>query len=735
MANEKEVIDVEQIDRKEATPERAQQQTQTTDEQAEAKTTHQTESTEQTEMKTTQQKEPVEPSVTKTTTNEDEGADELTESDKKFLESSYEEFVRDKTVIINHFKGAINAPFSSGGDVNVGNNSNNVSSLHLSKHDISRLKDVFVPHSTFQDGIKQLEKNRLLILFHSDNVGKYTAGVVSLSKLVGNNVHQLYPSISMKELTEKVYRKNAGYIIDTVDKNFLNDFDEYSLKLIKKRLAESESYLIITANSDNFKHSNIKDYLFKCERPTEISLIIEKHLYSGDLSPLQIKKTKELLKREDFQHFVDINQLNPREIEDICSKLSRVITDEASFESVFQSLEQNLDKKIHDWFAAHDDVNLRTFMIALAVFNGLEYNFISSAAKGLRIYLDYNSIVDRPFQFTKVHLLEELGAVEFEAQINTHFGTSAIRCVRFRNEEDAKAVLRYVWANYPDEHDSILSWIKEFSKIEEFTMSEILAESLANLCHGEPDFFKIQSEIIQEWAKDDNPFYRFSAVLILMELALYKEYISPISKLVHSWACSRNKCLNWTAAVAYGTNIGINMLPQTVIDLRGLYFSRNSSIRKVCFDSFSSLFKYSCLESETLELIVAFYLWWIDNSENDKELARALTTFISIFQESDATTLLHLYKEKEIIKDGVIPISLMALKKSQTRQHMLVTIEQMFQLIGEEEKASEFIEYFLLCLMLEGDNNVENYIFNSLNKVMESPYQKQAIPIIKNLLY
>ncbi|MRH41173.1 hypothetical protein GH741_00605 [Aquibacillus halophilus] len=654
--------------------------------------------------------------------------EELEEDLKTFKEFSH------KNVIINHFKGSINAPFTSSGNVSIG--ADDFQLFEVQSEELTRINAVYEADVSYDHMTQLLQQHHALYIHHSQHIGKYTTGLALLHNLV-QNIYQIYPSITTKELIDVSFNQDTGYIIDNFDTGSMNQLDEFSLKIILQKLKETNSYLIITQNTGQISNNSLEHLAVFAQGPRDMIKVVENHIFLQDLLPKQLLKMTEILELDEFKEFLATSNIRVRDVETVTEKLSAVINGEATFDDVFHSFKQNVQKRIQDWFQHQDDFNLITFKIALAVFNEQSYELVSEAAKHLRSHLigDGSNSLLSPFKYNKEKLLAEIQAEEFEAAINTHHGITKTRHIKFKNPDNVEAVLYHVWNNYPDEHQAIFNWIKEVADGDSLSVNERLAEAVAYMCQSEADFYFLRGELIEPWAKSDNLNYRLTAGLILSYLSFYKEHIAQIGKLVHSWAKNKNFNLKWTAAVAYGSPIGINLLHQALLDLKDIYtYNDKRFIRDVTYNSLEFLFQYGNEEDIYFKNLIYLNEWWIEHKKNEFDVLDSLHIFVSFMESLDSKMITNISKNKELIRCSITKLTEQAIIRGKTRKRMLNVLEKWFRLVDEEPEIKGYIEYFFLVLLVESDLPIEEYLISIFDRVITSSKQKHAIAIAKNIL-
>jgi len=116
------------------------------------------------------------------------------------------------------------------------------------------------------------------------------------------------------------------------------------------------------------------------------------------------------------------------------------------------------NKRLREWINKNYFNPSLALMITIAVFNEMPYNWIVNEKGNLYTYLpkgnehqlDTKAVEER---------LEEIGAEICMGEITDYAGKREERFIRFADEEDADALIEYVWLQFPDLKMPILKWL------------------------------------------------------------------------------------------------------------------------------------------------------------------------------------------------------------------------------------------------------------------------------------
>ncbi|WP_080843669.1 toll/interleukin-1 receptor domain-containing protein [Cytobacillus gottheilii] len=605
----------------------------------------------------------------------------------------------------------------------------------IQQQEIAKVQHLFIPDPTFESGKSLLGEQRVLILHSNQHTGKYTAALSLLHDQGVKALLQIFPAITETELLKITYEKNTGYIIDNISPDTLKSINSFSLKKLSEHLQSVGSFLVITT-SEGASHL---DYSFEHQKPLHTYQLLENHFTFYN----KTEKTK-----NDFHQLMEesrmINSIGndfwPRDAETLTNKLIEVLTEQQTIEQFLQSLKQNVETRIQHWFEEERTIEQYAMITALAVFNESPYSQLEVIIDDLKECLRLEFKYDQEEEQTQVLdlslslQLAAIGAERYEGFSNANIGKVKDTYIRFKTKEDADAVLRYVWHNYPRLRTALLVWFKVLLEHGNKQLNARIIKALAVIF--EDDTLYILNHIIQDWANHKEPYYRVLAINLLNELAEEKENLVVVDKLLNHWASlSNNNRLQWTAAAAYGTSLGVYLFPDSFTNLASIYHINSDRVADVVLDSISSLFLYGKHDPIYYQAVPYLFDIWLKEAAPEKNTIHDFyELFFAILTYIDEDSLEVLFSEDEIGED-ILPSMLAAgLSHWKTREFASLIIKHIFQEAHKNNTLQEPLRRFTFSLFVKGGSTLKESIRLILKDILQEPYREAAVPIVTEII-
>ncbi|WP_162987498.1 toll/interleukin-1 receptor domain-containing protein [Metabacillus litoralis] len=605
----------------------------------------------------------------------------------------------------------------------------------IQSQEIEKVKQLFVPDPSFNKAKLLLEEKRILFLHSSEHSGKYTTGLSLLNDQKIESLSQIIPTITEKELLKVPFEKNAGYIIDNISPDTLLSINSFSLKKLSESLQHLNAYMVITTSIE-VEHQECSIQHKKQENTYQL---LKNHFS-------YLNKTDKT--QDDFQNLIEekqivssiINDFQPRDAEPLINKLITVLTGKQSTDEFLQSLKQNVEKRIHQWFQEERTIDQYAFITSLAVFNEYPYSQLEVIVKRLRdcLNIELNSnkdeeqtqILDLSFGLQ----LESIGAERYEGLSNANIGQVRDTYIRFKTKEDAEAVLRYIWHNYPQLKKAILVWLEVLLEHGNKQINSQITKALAVLFQDDTLF--IMNHILQDWANHKDQYYRVLAINLLNELAEYKENLVIVDKLLNHWSSlSNNYRLQWTAAAAYGTNLGVYLFPDSFTNLASIFYVNSQKLDNIVLESISNLFLFGKFDPFFYQAVPYLFNVWL--KENTLELGlkhHFYDLFFAILTYIDEESLKVLLSEKEIQVDILPRMLAEGLSHWKTREFASLIIKHMFSEANKDQTIQEPLRMFTFSLLVKGGSPLKGSILTILKDILQEPYREVAVPIVNEII-
>jgi len=436
--------------------------------------------------------------------------------------------------------------------------------------DIEKANSVYLPPSCHNPARAALAENHVLILWGPARWGKWTASLQLLSEVQPGRVAEIKPDVAVDDLLSLELERDAAYILDTLPSETLRDLTAADVGRLRKRFRSANSYVVITADSRaSFSESALEGHVVDWNERPDPGLALEHHI-RWRLNGVDRATALKLAGSAQVHQLLE-GQLMPREVDRLAEILVRVARGECDLAEGLAQFEISALHSLVDWFHAHVEPAQHAFMISIAVFNGSEYEAVTSAARLLASYIreqlgDAGPMPSEALPKPRSSRLEETHARIVEGSKRTEFGHCPVEAVLLDNPAYQPCVLKYVWRELDWLRVPILRWLGDLTQFHSLGDRAKASAAVGELC--KLDFARVMPEIIKPWANDANPQVRAAAAFALGIPAWDSGHAPRVMKLLRHWSTLKNNWrLSWTAAAAYGGLAG-QRFPN--VALRGL---------------------------------------------------------------------------------------------------------------------------------------------------------------------
>jgi hypothetical protein len=606
----------------------------------------------------------------------------------------------------------------------------------IKEKEISRALSVYVSSPTISKAESILFEKRVLFLHSIEQTGKYTSSINLLKKTNVETFLEIFPSITEGELLRITFEENTGYIIDHIAPDTLNTLNDFSLKRLNEHLHRVNSYLIVTSDNSQLGNVHLTNQLVQHSPPSDMQALIENHLMQLKMDTSQLENLQKLIADSKLIQYISNNFL-PRDTEELVKKLLAVSNGQQSIADLISSLKHNVNKRIVEWFEFDRNLEQYSLILALAVFNESQYQFLREKAHHLKVLLNDNPDEEQQngtiFGTSLNQKLSEIHAETYVGLVNTTTGKLEDKFVRFKTKEDASAILLYVWNNYPHLKKVILTWFEGLVLNSHKQTNERVIQALSTLAKEDPLTIH---KMIQDWANDKEPYYRTLAIHLLLEMSKQKENLATIDKLVNYWASlNNNSRLQWSAAVAYGTPLGIHLYPNSFLNLAAIFFYNGKRVGNEVYESMKNLFHYGHQDySYFLSVPYMFNIWLKENEKDYEQKLRILNLFYSILMNIDNVALNVLLTDKEI-RMTILPFWFAeGLRHVKSREEVKHVLKHMFKVADSFPLLHESLQTFTFALLVSGGTELKQSILTILKEIYSGPYKKAAKPILTKII-
>lgn len=526
----------------------------------------------------------------------------------------------------------INAPTQAGGDIVGGDvikraaasysyrvESGVSGQLYISE--IEKAVDVYVKTPSHQRAYSILSKKHLLILSGDTGLGKRSAAICLLQSFHREMVFEIAPTFE-KRLKEFGCQFRQGYLWDSPPAEKITTLSRYDLDEISRSHQTQESHLVITLTKGvRLTPEAAQEYLLEWEACPDGSAVLDKHLswhLKNESEEIQ-NAAADLRKRQEIKALAEDKARRPAQSGRLAELLVQVARGELTIEELLAAFAGINRQDVQTWFEQHPQLHQHLQMIALAVLHGSSFQRIIAASKDLRAYLTAEELLGADGAAAPSAEAELTTGVrqwlsEFEAkiivrEISAEYGRSTVEGIIFKNPQFQSAVLAYAWQDLQHWRTPLLKWLVEMGSSDGLEYRIAAAAALSDLSQYHA-FDDVLREAVSFWAKADDPSQRRLAAFILMLQAQEKNLSTQVLGLLHHWAKNRSWRLQWTAATAYGTELGLKYPELAVRDLHDIFRSHNLILHIAVLSTLRYLFECGRQQPELFMMVLQTLETW-----------------------------------------------------------------------------------------------------------------------------
>jgi len=615
--------------------------------------------------------------------------------------------------------------------------------------DLAKVRAIYVSPSPYVQAQYILAEKHVLILWGQAHWGKWTTALHLLSALHADEILEIKPDVDLEGLRSSELKPKRGYVIDTLAPDSAEKLNAFVLNRLSSRLREQHSHLVVTVDSRvSLSKETLSDYLVIWSDVPDRGQLLEKHLawYLTDTDMLA--RARELSQADAVQQFLTTHLL-PGEVDRLAELLAGVARGELKLEEALARFEARARQQVEAWFETHTDLEERTFMLSLAVFNGANYQAVVEADEHLQSLIKPPPAEDEPpgtdsiFGTTRSQRVKEACAHLVQGYEEAEFGRSPVELIVLDNPTFQPAVLHYTWHEYDRLRRPLLDWLRDLGFHPSFDVRARAAAAVGEL--SKYNFGYVRGEVLLPWANHQNSRARAAAALALGIPVWEGEFAPQVLGLLHHWATLRNNWrLCWTAAAAYGGLVGLRFPDTALRDFHTIAQAEDLRLFRVLSRSVANLFEAGRLVPDYYLKVLDALVAWIADPKSRIVTLTGLLIFLELALEARVEaepeggtwpTLLWLAREDEAYRDRVTSLWRCALNTKSARKLALETLRQWLLIVDDDSRLYPAIEQVIRMLVTQGTHREQERLRFYLDRWASYPKErsKSATKILSAL--
>ena len=436
-----------------------------------------------------------------------------------------------------------------------------ISVLPVASQDRERLHQVMVSVGHREHAAEILERKRLVVLHGPDGVGKASAGLWLLG--LDHEVLSIDPSLTATDLAEfrrrLPYGEKRRYLVEALAPATASRLTSFVMRAAARDLADDDSYLVITVDDRIPLSPDLADFVVPWPERPDTSLALRTHLeyYLPGGEAASVEERYQLTQ-------VDIGLATRavRRVDDAARVVGSAFRAGKPLDAVLADLGFGAHARVEEWFAAKGGRSPGElgFLLAVTVLYGVPYATAARHAEKLeRLIADASRIrlSRQPAETLRSRSgrLADAMAVLEPGFVETEYGKSPADVVRLENPWLVPAVLGTVWQEYDLVCSALLRWLRTAGDDPDPDVRLRAAAAAGWL--SQYDFAGLYGELFLPWAKGSSR-AAWAAADALGQAAWLPGTVPLVLALLDEWAEQDDDYdLWWTAAVAYGSDVGV----------------------------------------------------------------------------------------------------------------------------------------------------------------------------------
>jgi hypothetical protein len=430
----------------------------------------------------------------------------------------------------------------------------------------------FVPPPGFQ-ALQDAVTDQVVVVLLSGPAG-HGKSTALLRLLTGgpsgtDKVFRLEPSTDLSTLTCDEVPRGAVLLLDDLPAASLDMLEDWVLKRLEAQLRDHGCRLGLTTTAAGRKVTTGAGCVV-LELPSRPgpSTVYEQHLAQLLLTrpdaraALRAQPELDELLRD---HVDDAQPL--RAVARLARMVATVADDPPSAaRRLREQLSGYADEECAQWFRQLGDLKANCLAVSLAVLDGLSREAIAREAQRLEDLLtpQPDTVIAPPQPVNPFAVAASVSPARLRAEVMTEvrptpLGDVRVQVLRYTERGFAGRVLRHVWREHDWIRGPLSTWLNRLGRAPEMRVRVRAATAVGVLANESLEF--LTDEVIERWARDDDPEVRDSAAIAFGPVLADAALSSTIRALVKDWSKASGTTdavrLRATAARAYGATIGL----------------------------------------------------------------------------------------------------------------------------------------------------------------------------------
>ncbi|GAA1928078.1 hypothetical protein GCM10009716_39860 [Streptomyces sodiiphilus] len=425
--------------------------------------------------------------------------------------------------------------------------------------DLDRLARVFHAGPAFEEALRQLLADRVVVLRGGHGTGRYTAALMLLRRAVSGRIRALDPESGPATLLKDAEDAD-GYVLRDLPTRRSDPLRQYHLLRCGERMRKQEAFLVVTVES-SAELRGVRPVTWEPPTPAEVFAAHLRDRLTPD--PEAGENAREdtvtgLLDEEPVREFVSTGR-PVGEIAAFAVQVDRYHHGDIGAGELRSFGEETVREQVREWLSASardEGTNLslreKGFLIALSVCDKGPYPLTAELGDLLcrRMQSVESPEKDPGLEIFSTSLGQRLDlarATSYAESEETPWGPVLQTMIRFRDTRAAGLLIREAWDGHPAVRAPMSAWLTDlarhgnpFVRTRAGVAAAVLADQdLSSAMHG----------LLADWASGSD--YRLS-LQAANALALTASAGTPgVRRILRQWILDEHPRRRWTAVRAY----------------------------------------------------------------------------------------------------------------------------------------------------------------------------------------
>jgi len=407
---------------------------------------------------------------------------------------------------------------------------------------LAELASVFVAGPAFEEALRRLREERVLVLSGPHACGRYVAACMLLHRLGVPAVHALSAETTPATLTTQLTR-TAGYVLRDLPLTRNRPLRDAHVYAAADQLKQTDGYLVVTVEKSPF----LLGVTALAWEPPDAEDVVRAKLRRRD-------DVDELLALAPVREFLGRGPQRPAAAAEFADVLAAYDGSAAAQARLADFGQTAVVKQCRDRLSdTGTELRDKAFLIALAVFDQAPYVLAAELADKLFVHFQQLQEPEQPpeipvFGPSAEERLERAGAEGEVRDESTEWGPVPQFTAYFPREDTPHVLLSEVWTGHPSARPALVTWLRQLARDGRPVVRTRAAAAAAVLAHA--DLPSAVALLIDGWAVSRAFGPRVTAANTLVLAQLLNAPV--VLRLLSEWCTDNHWARRWTAIRALG---------------------------------------------------------------------------------------------------------------------------------------------------------------------------------------